>query len=147
MAQLKGGQKLEATLKRLAEKVSNPGTLRVGFLRGATYPDGTSVAMVAAIHNFGAPAANIPPRPFFSNVVARGRKTWGKAIGAILESVDYDAKKALTQMGEGIKGEVQAEITSGSFAPLKPSTVRRKGFSKPLVDTSHMLNSVDYEIK
>jgi hypothetical protein len=146
MAKISGGEKLEARLKELAEKVSNPGTLRVGFLEGSTYPDGTSVPMVAAIHNFGAPGAGIPPRPFFSNVVAKGRRTWGAALVTLLEQNNYDAKKSLRMMGEGIKGEIQKEITNGSFAPLKPATVRRKGFDKPLVDTGHMLNSVDYEV-
>lgn len=147
MAVISGGEKLEARLQELAQKVSNPATLRVGFLSGAAYPDGTSVPMVAAIHNFGAPAAGIPPRPFFSNVVARGKTTWGDKLVDVLKAVDYDAKQALLRMGEGIKGEIQDEINNGSFAPLKPATVRRKGFDKPLIDTAHMLNSVDYEVK
>lgn len=146
MATISGGAKLEAYLKKLAEKVSNPGTLRVGFLPRATYPDGTSVAMVAAIQNFGAPAAGIPPRPFFSNVVAKGRKTWGKALVELLKANDYDAKRALDLMGEGIRGEIQNSIVNGSYVPLKPATIRRKGSDKPLIDTSHMLNSVDKEV-
>ena len=146
MAKISGGEKLEAKLKDLAQKVSNPGTLRVGFLSGATYPDGTSVAMVAAIHNYGAPAAGIPPRPFFSNVVAKGKKKWGNALVTLLKDNDFDARRALELMGEGIRGEIQNEINNGSFAPLKPATVRRKGFDKPLIDTGHMVNSVDSEI-
>lgn len=147
MAKISGGEKLESRLKELAEKVSNPGTLRVGFLEGSTYPDGTSTPMVAAIHNFGAPGAGIPPRPFFSNVVAKGRRTWGQALVSLLKQEDYDATRALQLMGEGIKGQIQNEINNGSFTPLKPATVRRKGFDKPLVDTGHMVNSVDYEVK
>jgi hypothetical protein len=30
---------------------------------------------------------------------------------------------------------------------LKPATIRRKGFAKPLVDTGHMLNSIDHEVE
>ena len=30
---------------------------------------------------------------------------------------------------------------------LAESTIARKGFAKPLVETGHMLNSVDYEVK
>jgi hypothetical protein len=118
----------------------------VGFLEGATYPDGTSVAMVAVIQDFGAPNAGIPPRPFFRNVVAEGKMTWGKSLVTILKDNDYDAKRALKLMGEGIRGQIQNSITNGSFTPLKPATVRRKGFDKPLIDTGHMLNSVDYEV-
>lgn len=146
MAKISGGEKLESALKELAQKVSNPGTLRVGFLAGATYPDGTSVASNAAFQNFGAPGAGIPPRPFFSNVVAKGRKTWGKILADLLKTNDFDAKESLLLMGEGIKGEIQNSINNGAYAPLKPATVRRKGFDKALVDTGHMLNSVDYEV-
>ena len=56
MATLKGGAHADAYLQKIADRIKQAGTLRVGFLEGATYPDGTSVAMVAAIQNFGAPA-------------------------------------------------------------------------------------------
>jgi outer membrane receptor for monomeric catechols len=29
---------------------------------------------------------------------------------------------------------------------LAASTVARKGFSKPLIDTSHMINSIDHAV-
>lgn len=147
MAKISGGTKLESYLKKLAEKVSNPGTLRVGFLEGGTYPDGTSIPMVAAIQNFGAPAAGIPPRPFFSNVVAAGRKKWGTSLLKILKANDYDAKRSLELMGDGIKGEIVNSINNGSYIPLKPATVKRKGFDKPLIDTAVMVNSVNFEVK
>lgn len=147
MAVIRGGEKLERRLAELAQKVSNPGTLRAGFLERATYPNGTPVAMVAAVQNFGAPSRGIPPRPFFSNTVAAGRRKWGPQLSAALKAADFDAKKALGVMGEVIEGEIKNSIVNGSYVPLKPSTVRRKGFDKPLIDTSNMLNSVDYEIR
>lgn len=146
MSRVRGGEDIRKYLENLAEKVSNPGTLRVGFLSGATYPDGTSVALVAAVQNFGSPAGGIPPRPFFSNMVSKGRRSWGPVLTKILKENNYDAKKSLRQMGEVIKGELQDSIVNGSYVPLKPETVQRKGFAKPLIDTGHMLNSVDYEV-
>lgn len=147
MVSIKGGEKAVAALQKMAQRVSAARSVRVGFLEGSTYPDGTSIPMVAAIHNFGAPAAGIPPRPFLSNVVARGKKQWPKQVASLLKNNDYDASATLTTMGEGIKGQIQTEITKGSFTPLKPATVKRKGFAKPLIDTSTMLNSVAYEVK
>src|SRR5674476_120151 len=143
MARFTGGEKLNNYLSELAQKVSNPGTLRAGFLGDASYPDGTSVATIAAIQNFGAPAAGIPPRPFFSNVVAAGRRKWGDEMAKILVAKDYDAKAALNDMGDSIKGEIVDSINNGSYAPLKPATVRKKGFDKPLVDTAVMVRSVN----
>ena len=122
--------------------------MSVGFLEGATYPDGTSVAMVAAIQNFGAPAAGIPARPFFSNMVKDKAPEWGDGVAQALEASDNDSARALAIVGEGIKGQLQEAIASYSAGPpLKPATVRRKGFDKQLVDTGHMLNSVGYEVK
>lgn len=49
-----GGLKLEAALKRIAKKLSTASNVKVGFLEGATYPDGTPIAYVASINEFGA---------------------------------------------------------------------------------------------
>ena len=146
MAELRGGAKLDAYLADTAERVSNPGTLRVGFLEGATYPDGTSVAMVAAIQNFGAPAKGIPPRPFFSNMIAAKSPGWADALGNLLRNNGMDARKALQMAGEGIAGQLRQSIVDTNAPPLAASTVARKGFDTPLVDTGHMLASVDYEV-
>ena len=78
MASISGGNKLEAALKAISAKINRPGTLRVGFLEGATYPDGTSIPMVAAVNEFGAPSRGIPPRPFFRTMVADKSSTWAK---------------------------------------------------------------------
>ena len=147
MATIKGGTKLKAALRKIARKFGTKGVLRVGFLEGATYPDGTSVPMVAAIQNFGAPSRGIPPRPFFSDMVADKSPGWPGALAEILKSNGGDGAAALQLMGEGIKGQLQASIVDGQYTPLSQVTIDRKGFDKPLIDTSHMLNSVGYEVK
>lgn len=146
MATLKGGTALDKRLKEIAERLGTSHTLRVGFMADATYPDGTSVAMVAAIQDFGAPAQGIPPRPFFRNMVAEKSPTWGTGLATVLKASNYDAERSLGLMGEAIKGELQESILQTSAPPLSPKTVKRKGFDKPLVDTSHMLNSVDFKV-
>jgi hypothetical protein len=146
MATIKGGAKLEAYLRDLASRVGKPGTLRVGFLEGATYPDGTSVPLVAAIQNFGAASRGIPPRPYFSNMVADKADGWGPALARILQGNDYDGPAALELMGAGIAGQLRQSIVDTNAPPLAPATIARKGFEKPLIDTSHMLNSVDFEV-
>lgn len=143
---ISGGAGVEKALLDIAKRIDKAGTLRVGFLEGATYPDGTSVPMVAAIQNFGAPAAGIPARPFFSNVVASGKETWGDDIAKIAKATDYDGDKVLHLMGERIRGQVQQSIRDTNTPALKPATAARKGFPKPLIDTSVMINSVDYEV-
>ena len=151
----------------------NGGTVRVGFLEGATYPagssesirkkyaakkkkgdtsplreskGGTSVAMVAAIQNFGAPKRGIPPRPFFSNMVRDKSPEWPDALEQNLKDTGYNAQQSLSLMGEGIKGQLQQSIRDTTSPPNSQVTIDRKGFNSPLIDSGHMLNSVDYEV-
>ena len=147
MSTLSGGAKLEEYLKEMARKVSNPGTLRVGFLEGATYPDGTPVPLVAAVQEFGSPANGIPSRPYFRTMIADKSLGWGDAIGSTLQATEYDAGKALALMGEGISGQLKESIIDFEGAPLSPATVAAKGNEKQLVDTGHMLNSVAWDIE
>jgi hypothetical protein len=80
-----GGDVLEAKLKEMAERVSRKASLNVGFLEGATYPDGTPVAQIAAINEFGATGAGrgnsvtIPARPAFRTMIAKKACPWRPA--------------------------------------------------------------------
>jgi hypothetical protein len=144
---LSGGDKLEKYLMELAVKVQKPATLNVGFLEGATYPNGTSVAEIAAYNEYGVPSHNQPPRPFFRGMISSKSGNWGKSVGALLKSNEYDAEKSLELMGEGISGQLRESITEFTTPELAESTKQAKGFDKPLIDTGHMLDSVDYEVK
>ncbi len=147
MAEVKGGDKFAAELQRMAGAVQSAESVKVGFLSNATYPDGKPVAMVAAIQNWGAPRAGILPRPFFTNMVKDKSPEWGPATGELLKANDYDAAKTLAQVGEVVAGQLRQSIRDTNFPPLAESTIARKGFDKPLVETGHMFNSVDYEVK
>ena len=162
MATITGGAKLEAKLKELAALVAKPATLRVGFLENAKYPDGTPVALIAAIQDFGAPSVGIPPRPFFRNMIAAKKGEWPAAIAALLKANDLDAEKALDQAGQAIARQLRQSIIDTNTPALAESTLRKRGVpagtkydptdsstfgAKPLVDTGHMLNSVDHDVK
>lgn len=169
---LSGGDGLERKLAEIATRVSRAGTLRVGFLEGATYPDGTSVAMVAAINNFGAPEKGIPARPFFTNMIAANSGAWGDELGGLLAAMDYDVERALGMMGEHIAGQLRQSIVDTVAPPNSPVTnLLKQRFpmggqtfddvlqawddvaagetapaGKPLVHTGDMLRAVDYEV-
>lgn len=123
MAVISGGEKLEKRLKEIATKANKKATVRVGFLEDATYPDGKSVAMVAAIQEFGAPSQSIPSRPFFRTMVKDKADTWGDATANLLEANDYDAVKTLNQVGAGIAGQLQQSIKEMNAPPLSPITL------------------------
>lgn len=119
----KGGGALMARLKEIADKAGDGGTLRTGFLENATYPDGTPVAYVAAIQEFGSPEVGIPPRSFFRTMIAAKQKDWPRALGALAKNNDYDIDKALGQMGAGIKGQLQESIQEVDGPALSPVTL------------------------
>lgn len=148
MATVIGGQKAAKYLNHLADqfKHNKEPYVKVGFLEGATYPDGTSVALVAAVNEFGAPSRGQPPRPFFRNMITANQGSWAGAVANLMKANGNDVKKTLDLTGQGIKGQLQQSITDLVDPPLAASTVAAKGFDKPLIDTSHMLNSADYEV-
>ena len=144
---LSGGSGLQKALGDIARKLGGrKTTLKVGFLSGATYPDGTPVAMIAAIQDFGAPSRGIPPRPFFRNMIKARSKDWPGALQLLLMGNGNDAEKALQLLGAGIAGQLRQSIIDTNEPPLAPATIARKGFSKPLIDTSVMINSIDFEV-
>lgn len=145
---IKGGEKFERYMEGMRERLNRPGSqVRVGFLSRAKYPDGKPVAMIAAIQNWGAPRAGIPPRPFFSNMIAAKGPTWPAGIAAQLRATDYDRRQTLLRVGEGVAGQLRQSIRDTNTPPLAESTIAAKGFAKPLVHTGHLINSVDYEIE
>lgn len=156
-----GGSKFEAAVNDLAKKFKDPGSLRVGFLEGATYPDGTGVAEVAYYNEFGRTVtvtADHPlkaelggtyyqaPRPFFRNMISAKENTWPTAIANLLSSTNYDTERTLMLTGEGIAKQLRQSIQELTSPPLAPATVAAKGFDKPLIDSGLMYNKVSYEV-
>lgn len=144
MAKVIGGDKLGPYLDRLAQRAGSAGSVDVGFLEGATYPDGTSVPMVAALNEFG--TSTQPPRPFFRDMVSARSSEWPDAVANLLKANDMDAARTLDQAGAAIAGQLRESIATFTGAPLAPSTVKAKGSEKQLIDTGVMSNSVDHRV-
>lgn len=121
---IKGGDKLEARLRELAANLGKSANLTVGWQDGTTYPNsGMSVATVAAIQEFGAPSAGIPPRPFVRRTIAENSDAWGDEVGAALKQTGYDATRAMELVGMVIEGELAESIFEVTDPPLSPVTL------------------------
>jgi hypothetical protein len=129
-------------LRALAAKMGG-GVVQVGFLEGATYPDGTPVAAVAFWNEYGASGQ---PRPFFRGMIAKESPKWGTKLKGALAATGNDGAKALALMGEDIQGALIQSINDFTSPALAASTIKRKGFDKPLIDSSHMVNSTGYRV-
>lgn len=141
---LQGADGVAKALEAIAKRMGG-GEVAVGFMEGATYPDGTPVAAVAYWNEFG--ASGTPARPFFRQMIAAESPTWAPKMAKLAKATGYDGDKVLALMGEDIKGALQQSINDFTTPGLAPSTIEAKGFAKPLIDTSHMLNSISYEVK
>ena len=140
---LSGGLKLMEKLEEIARQMGG-GAVSVGFLEDATYADGTPVAAVAYWNEYGKPGQ--PPRPFFRRMIAAESPTWPAKMAALAKANDYDGAAVLGSMGQDIKGALEQSIIDFQTPGLAQSTIDQKGFAKPLIDTSHMKNSVDYKV-
>lgn len=137
-------------LDRLRQRlVGDNRVVNVGVPEGTREEDGTPVAMIAAVHEFGSPSQGIPERPFLRVAVQRNRQKYVRLNRINLVKMlrgQATVDQALGQLGEMAKGDVQTEIRSGDFAPLKPATIKRKGSSRPLIDTGQMVQSIAWEL-
>lgn len=146
---LQGTEAVMRALEKIAERMGG-GAVEVGFMSNATYPDGTPVAAVAYWNEFGKGSENgefQPPRPFFRRMIAKESDTWPKKMARLAKATNYDGPRVLALMGEDIKGALQQSINDFSSPGLKAGTVEAKGFAKPLIETSHMLNSITYKVE
>lgn len=144
---IKGLNNLKARLKNIAKSYESNKQVRAGFLGGAYYPEaegGTSIALVAAVHEFGAPEKGIPKRPFMSKAIALNKDKWADKLGKGIAEVGVD--RALDLVGEEMVDDIRKSINDEDWTPLKPETVKRKGFDKPLVDTMDMTRAVTHKV-
>jgi hypothetical protein len=149
MSAFSGGEKLKLFLEQLyKELTAGDPVVRVGFLEGSTCGrnNDASSPEVAFILEHGAPAANIPPRPFFKNMIERRKSTWGGTLRRFLKANNNNARKALLGTGLIMAEQLQLEITEFTDPANADSTAAAKGFNKPLEDSKNMKRSVAAEV-
>lgn len=123
--------------------------VKVGFPEGAHEDDGTPLAMIAAVHQHGSPSQGIPERPFMTQSVRKNRMKYVQLNRTSLLNIargTMSMPRALGLLGEMAKGDMQAEIRNGDFVPLEAQTIKRKGSSRPLIDSGQMAQSTTWEL-
>lgn len=108
------------------------------------------ISVIGAIMEFGAPERKIPARPWLRPGIRSGTPDYirlnRRNLLRVLDGT-MTSDMALKQLGAMAVGKVQAYIrVSSHFQALKAATIRRKGSSKPLIDTGQLIQSVTYEV-
>lgn len=113
-------------------------------------------AQLGYIHEYGAPASNIPARPFLNPGIARTQESINnhlkKAAKAAMDGNEEKVDVELNATGLIAQAGARNEINSGDLAPLAKSTLaarRKRGRTgdKPLIDTGQLRNSITYVIR
>lgn len=142
--------------KKIADLTAH--TVRVGVLSNkggsskAVGRDGKatiSLTELAAIHEFGSPAAGIPERSFIRSAFPANDAELERVAGVLAHNVIMgrnSVAKALGLLGIWASARVKSNVMSG--AHIKPknadATIAKKGSSRPLVDTGRLVNSVNH---
>lgn len=120
----------------------------VGFQAGQVADDrGVDMAQIAMFNELGTSTA--PARPFLRDSVDENEDVIRDQCGKELKKLTTGATAETVLKRVGALGVrlVQEKIVSGSFKPNAPSTIRKKGSDKPLIDTGRMRQSVKYVVK
>lgn len=138
--------------------------VNVGVLNGATYDDGTSVAMVAYKNETG--GDKNPKRPFLRRTLKKNQRKWVRGIVANVRGLGINRASVLRAYklcGMVAAGDVKRTIrkwpvndprrNSQKTIRMKEERAREgKGMQKinpeqPLIDTGTMLENITYEVK
>lgn len=142
-----------ARIAELAKALRARPVVRIGVLgAGGEARDDLTQAELAAIHEFGAPRANVPERSFLRATADAKRLEWLALLERTLRLVTagrLDLEAALGIVGQKAVADVVARIRRGAGIPppLQPETIQRKGSDRPLVDTGRLVQSITYEVR
>jgi hypothetical protein len=138
-------------------------------------PEGTPLALIGMVMEFGSPKMGVPERPTLRPGVRKGAPDFKRLNRVNLMKVlrkQMSADKALGQLGAMAVGKVQAEVRSGDHQALAAATIEaRKArlspkyrarleaklskkagepvpleLDKPLIDTGHFIQGFTYEL-
>ena len=143
-----------ARLLKVFEK-AKASELAVGYPAGKSagikYPDGTQVAFVAAVNNYGSTSRGIPARPFMTEGAVDAVKVTRPIIEALVPAMNrgkITAEGILEEMGPHAVGAIQDKIKDGAWEPNAQATVALKGSAKPLMGTTGLLrSSITYVVR
>jgi hypothetical protein len=135
--------------------------VKVGWFESARYPNGTPVAMVAAVQELGSPSKNIPPRLGMRATAMRKWEEWKalmlKGAKAVLAGA-WKADQVMDAVGAKAAGDIAKHISEVWEPPLKEATVKARArryasreitpsLRKPLVDTARMVSSLTHTVE
>jgi hypothetical protein len=154
--------RLRAAVDKKFTKVGIPGTAKEPA-------EGTPLALIGLVMEFGSPEKGIPERPSLIPATRKGKPDFVRLNKWNLVKIlrgQTTLDKSLAQLGAMAQGKVVQEILKGDYVPLKEATIaaRKRRLSegykrslakvqgkpveldKPLVDTGNFIGSFTYQV-
>lgn len=108
---------------------------------------GINNADLLFILEHGSPVKNIPPRPLLKPVIEKHRpeieKVFIKVYNALVNGDTNTANYEMDKLAQRIEmwGK-KYFVEENGWAPNKESTIKRKGSSRPMIDTGQLRSSI-----
>lgn len=134
--------------------------VEAGWFETDRYPagegkEGRSVAANARVQEFGATIVQgdtiitIPARPFMRlawTQFSQKRHDIQAKVAVKMVSGNLTPEQGLGMIGNALVGEIIRSIDDGNWQRNADSTAAKKGFNRPLVDSSHMGQTVNMKV-
>lgn len=108
---------------------------------------GLTVAQVYGFNEFG--TERIPERPTLRPTMRTQRQKYIGVMRTItlkaMTLQSYDIRIQMGKLGQLAQNDVQKAIRDLDSPPNKDSTIKAKGSSNPLIDSTQMINSIRWE--
>lgn len=113
----------------------------------AEYENGVGVIDVAIFNEYG--TDKIPSRPFIRQCFALHNQ---EAYERLKKAVDFierggDVDLALGNIGQWYEDQMKNVLMTYPWKPNSPSTIKRKGSSRPLLNTKQLRDSIRYKVE
>lgn len=140
LSDLKSYKKLETTFKDGKNQ-----SVKIGFpsanSKTNSTEDGVTALYKATVNNFG---LGVPKRPFMAMAFAKNADKYKKYIAKKIGEVPQ--KDILSTLGAVGEGDIRDTIKNGSFIANSQKTANKKGESRPLISSAHMISSVSWSL-
>lgn len=133
--------------------IQSNGVFKSGYESTQQYIKGMPPSMKAQLLEQGSPLYRIPPRPFIQPALNAHKEeiisSLERTARMALSSGSTSVISSLNKLGLRCQNWVRRWFTdpANGWAPNAPSTIKKKGSSRPLIDTGELRKSISYVIR
>ena len=149
--QVSGGQRMGQRIKAIQDRLRSNSGVYVGVPASAgTYESGESIAVIAAVQEFGSADGRIPERSFLRVPLRSNQQDFAAVLAGSLSDVlsgNLSMAQLMDQLGARAAATSQEAISAGIPPPNAPSTIQQKESSTPLIDSGNLRQNITWVVE